>query len=60
MVDEAALNAAPENEVQTMKVLIVCEESWEEQNNDIRAPVTNRDRYEEAVEAWNRRVNDEV
>lgn len=27
MVDEAALNAAPENEVQTMKVLIACEES---------------------------------
>lgn len=27
MVDEAVLNAAPENEVQTMKVLIACEES---------------------------------
>lgn len=35
MVSKAVLNAAPENEVQTMKVLIVCEESWEEQNNDI-------------------------
>lgn len=35
MVEEAVLNAAPENEVQTMKVLIVCEESREEQNNDI-------------------------
>lgn len=23
---------------------------------EYRAPVTNRDRYEEAVEAWNRRV----
>ena len=27
MVEEAVLNAAPENEVQTMKVLIVCEKS---------------------------------
>lgn len=27
MVSEAVLNAAPENEVQTMKVLIACEES---------------------------------
>ena len=35
MVNEAVLNAAPENEIQTMKVLIVCEESWREQNNDI-------------------------
>lgn len=27
---------------------------------EYRAPVTNRDRYEEAVEAWNRRVNDDI
>jgi hypothetical protein len=27
---------------------------------EYRAPVTNRDRYEEAVEAWNRRTNDDV
>lgn len=27
---------------------------------EYRAPVTNRDRYEEAVEAWNRRADDEI